>query len=77
MTKIGRRSDAHAGVFMRPKPERGWPPGASSRCPTSSNPENFWRISRLYYSSGRYYRALWKANAYKYPEIDKLDRSMT
>ena len=34
--------------------------------------ENFWTISRLYYSSGRYYRALWKANADKYPEIDKL-----
>ena len=34
--------------------------------------ENFWTISRLYYSSGRYYRALWKANAEKYPEIDKL-----
>jgi len=34
--------------------------------------ENFWTIARLYYSSGRYYRALWKANADKYPEIDKL-----
>jgi nucleoid-associated protein YgaU len=34
--------------------------------------ENFWTISRLYYSSGRYYRALWKANADKYPEISKL-----
>jgi len=34
--------------------------------------ENFWTISRLYYSSGRYYRALWKANADKYPEINKL-----
>jgi nucleoid-associated protein YgaU len=34
--------------------------------------ENFWTISRLYYSSGRYYRALWKANAAKYPEIDKV-----
>ena len=34
--------------------------------------ENFWSISRLYYSSGRYYRALWKANADKYPKIDKL-----
>ena len=34
--------------------------------------ENFWTISRLYYSSGRYHRALWKANADKYPEIGKL-----
>jgi nucleoid-associated protein YgaU len=36
--------------------------------------ENFWTISRMYYSSGRYYRALWKANAAKVPEIDKLYR---
>jgi nucleoid-associated protein YgaU len=34
--------------------------------------ENFWTISRLYYSSGRYYRALWKANAQKYPNIQTL-----
>jgi nucleoid-associated protein YgaU len=34
--------------------------------------ENFWTISRLYYSSGRYYRALWKANAGAYPDIRKL-----
>ena len=34
--------------------------------------DNFWTISRLYYSSGRYYRALWKANADKYPDISVL-----
>jgi hypothetical protein len=34
--------------------------------------ENFWTISRLYYSSGRYYQALWKANAAKYPDINVL-----
>jgi nucleoid-associated protein YgaU len=34
--------------------------------------ENFWTISRMYYDSGRYYRALWKANADRVPEIDKL-----
>jgi LysM domain len=34
--------------------------------------ENFWTISRLYYSSGRYYRALWKANKATCPIIDKL-----
>jgi nucleoid-associated protein YgaU len=34
--------------------------------------ENFWTISRLYYGTGRYYRALWKANAGKYPKIDEL-----
>src|SRR5262249_3181876 len=32
----------------------------------------FWTISRLYYGNGRYYRALWKANARKYPAIDEL-----
>jgi nucleoid-associated protein YgaU len=32
--------------------------------------ENFWTISRLYYGSGRFYKALWKANAdqFKTPE---------
>jgi nucleoid-associated protein YgaU len=34
--------------------------------------ENFWIISRLYYSSARYYRALWKANANKHPKITDL-----
>jgi nucleoid-associated protein YgaU len=34
--------------------------------------ENFWTISRQYYGSGRYYRALWKANADRCPEIDGL-----
>ncbi len=34
--------------------------------------ENFWTISRLYYSSGRYYRALWKANEGTHPNIKSL-----
>jgi nucleoid-associated protein YgaU len=34
--------------------------------------ENFWTISRLYYSSGRYYRALWKANIDTHPNIRKI-----
>jgi len=37
--------------------------------------ENFWTISRVYYNSGRYYKALWKANADQVPEIDKLYRN--
>jgi nucleoid-associated protein YgaU len=37
--------------------------------------ENFWDISRMYYNSGRYYRALWKANEDKVPQIDKLYRN--
>ena len=34
--------------------------------------ENFWIISRQYYGSGRYYRALWKSNEAKYPDISVL-----
>ena len=34
--------------------------------------ENFWTISRRYYGSGRYYRALWKANVANYPKITDL-----
>jgi len=34
--------------------------------------DNFWIISRQYYNSGRYYRALWKANSDKYPDIKVL-----
>jgi nucleoid-associated protein YgaU len=34
--------------------------------------ENFWTISRLYYNSGRYYKALWKANSARVPVIDRL-----
>ncbi len=34
--------------------------------------ENFWTISRLYYGDGRYYRALWKANSKKYPNIEEI-----
>ncbi len=39
---------------------------------TVSRGENFWTISRLYYGDGRYYRALWKANVQKYPDIKDL-----
>lgn len=34
--------------------------------------ENFWTISRLYYGSGRYYRALWSYNRSKVPDIKEL-----
>ena len=34
--------------------------------------ENFWTISRLYYSTGRYYVALWAANAKEVPDIREL-----
>lgn len=34
--------------------------------------ENFWTIARRYYGSGRFYRALWKANQDLVPRIDEL-----
>ncbi len=34
--------------------------------------ENFWTISKLYYKSGRYYKALHAANAREVPDITKL-----
>jgi nucleoid-associated protein YgaU len=34
--------------------------------------ENFWTISRLYYGSGRFYKALWKANADRVPRPEDL-----
>jgi nucleoid-associated protein YgaU len=34
--------------------------------------ENFWTISRHYYGSGRFYRALWIANRDRVPKIDEL-----
>jgi nucleoid-associated protein YgaU len=34
--------------------------------------ENFWTIARHYYGSGRFYRALWKANEDRVPRIDEL-----
>ena len=39
--------------------------------------ENFWTISRLYYGSGRYYRALWKANSRLVEKPEKLYVGMT
>ncbi|MGE5754631.1 MAG: LysM peptidoglycan-binding domain-containing protein [Planctomycetaceae bacterium] len=39
--------------------------------------ENFWTISRLYYGSGRYYLALWKANSRLVPAPERLRVGMT
>jgi nucleoid-associated protein YgaU len=39
--------------------------------------ENFWTISRLYYGSGRYYMALWKANSRLVERPEKLYVGMT
>ena len=34
--------------------------------------ENFWTIARKYYGSGRFYKALWKANSEQVPAPEKL-----
>lgn len=34
--------------------------------------ENFWTISRLYYGTGRFYKALWAANRATVPVIERL-----
>lgn len=34
--------------------------------------ENFWTISRKYYGTGRYYKALWAANRQKVAAVDEL-----
>ncbi len=39
---------------------------------TVQSGENFWTISRDYYGSGRYYKALWAANAARIGKIDEL-----
>jgi nucleoid-associated protein YgaU len=39
--------------------------------------ENFWTISRLYYGSGRFYMALWKANSDQVPAPDQLRVNQT
>jgi nucleoid-associated protein YgaU len=39
--------------------------------------ENFWTISRDYYGSGRFYKALWKANSDQVPAPEKLRVNQT
>ncbi len=39
--------------------------------------ENFWTIARLYYGSGRYYKALWAANRGQIEAPDRLQVGMT
>ncbi len=34
--------------------------------------ENFWTISKHYYGSGRFYKALWRANSARVPQIEEL-----
>jgi nucleoid-associated protein YgaU len=39
--------------------------------------ENFWTISRYYYGSGRFWKALWAANSAIVPAPEKLEVGMT
>ncbi len=42
-------------------------PGKNPYTHTVKSGENFWTISKLYYKSGRYYKALWDANKKQSP----------
>ena len=53
-------SDPGAGDLVDPMPHR------------VQSGENFWTISRLYYGSGRFYKALWKANSDQVPAPEQL-----
>ncbi len=48
------------------------PPDIAPIRHTVQTGENFWTISRDYYGSGRYYKALWAANAARVGKIDEL-----
>jgi nucleoid-associated protein YgaU len=48
------------------------PPDIAPIKHTVQSGENFWTISRDYYGSGRYYVALWAANASRIGKIDQL-----
>ena len=47
-------------------------PGAGPYMHTVRSGENFWTISKQYYKSGRYYKALWGANKQKIAAPDRL-----
>ncbi len=64
---IDRRAAASQRGTASPKAARVEP-----ALHTVTRGENFWTISRLYYGSGRYYKALWKANSQQYPDINDL-----
>jgi|GEM_PF-3519333 len=48
------------------------PPDIAPIRHTVQSGENFWTISRDYYGSGRYFKALWAANAARIGKIDEL-----
>jgi nucleoid-associated protein YgaU len=56
----GGNADLGAGDFVEPVPH------------VVRSGENFWTIARLYYGSGRFYKALWKANSEQVPAPEKL-----
>jgi nucleoid-associated protein YgaU len=80
-TQAAQRTASRPSDRQFPNPNSRLPDGSESQAGSPQvelvphvveRRENFWTISRLYYSSGRYYRALWKANAAKFHEIDQL-----
>jgi len=70
-TPIGERSAVGSGAQQEPS-ARSDSARAELVPHLVEHGENFWTISRLYYNSGRYHRALWKANSATYPDINVL-----
>jgi len=60
------------GPPIRDDPASGDAAGGGSVLHTVGPDENFWTISKDYYNSHRYYKALHKANANQVPDIAKL-----
>ena len=69
----GRPAVRGAGSALNPQPRAA---SHSERVEATEHVvergENFWTISRQYWGSGRYYRALWKANEARCPDIKGL-----
>jgi len=74
-------AEASAALAPAPAPSRDGPPAREEAemadqvepaLHTVQPGENFWSISKLYYRSGRYYKALHAANRNQVPEIREL-----
>jgi nucleoid-associated protein YgaU len=75
----GRVADRRAALTIArgPAPDSGIGDLAEPVPHVVRSGENFWTISRLYYGSGRFYKALWKANSDHVPAPEKLRVNQT
>jgi NodT family efflux transporter outer membrane factor (OMF) lipoprotein len=72
LSAIVRTYQALGGGTMWSVPNQGGVVGSVPYIHTVRNGENFWTIARVYYHSGRYYKALWAANKNTVPAPDRL-----